>query len=107
MYFIPGTPVYETNKDKLLHKNWAKYNGNVVHFPKRISPFELQLENIHASEKIYSVKRLVEALILDDWTHKLLFVGEFFWQKSVRDGLKRDLPYLKEVSNKHSKDYTV
>jgi radical SAM superfamily enzyme YgiQ (UPF0313 family) len=99
MYFVPGTPVYEVNKENLLHTNWAKYNGNVVHYPKKISPYDLQLENIQASAKIYSVKRLISAVLLEDWIHKVLFIGEFFWQKSIRDELKRELPYLKEVSD--------
>lgn len=100
MYFVPGTPVYEANKGNLLHKNWAKYNGNVVHYPKNISPYDLQLENIHANAKIYSLQRLIAALLFEKWTYKILFIGEFFWQKSVRDELKRELPYLKEVSNR-------
>lgn len=98
MYFVPGTPVYDANKNNLLHKNWAKYNGNVVHYPKNISPYDLQLENIHANAKIYSVKRLIEAILHEDWTHKILFIGEFFWQKSVRDELIRELPYLRIMS---------
>ena len=66
MYFVPGTPVYETHQDKLLHKNWALYNGNVVHLPKNMTPYELQLEHIRASRKIYSVRRLIHALIFED-----------------------------------------
>lgn len=100
MYFVPGTPVYDANKDKLLHENWAKYNGNVVHYPKNISPYDLQLENIHASAKIYSFKRLVKAILFEDLMHKVLFVGEFFWQRSVRNEFKHELPYLKAVSEK-------
>lgn len=98
MYFVPGTPVYEENKENILHKNWAKYNGNVVHRPKNISPYNLQLENIQASAKIYSLKRLISAVLFEDFVHKILFIGEFFWQKSVRDELKRELPYLKKLS---------
>ena len=99
MYFVPGTPVYDANKDNLLHTNWAKYNGHVVHMPKNISPYELQLENIYASKKIYSVKRLVKALIAEDFIHKVTFLGEFFWQKSIREDLKAELPYLKQKMN--------
>lgn len=46
MYFVPGTPAYEANKDRLLHRNWAKYNGNTVHYPKNMTPYELQLEQM-------------------------------------------------------------
>lgn len=95
MYFVPGTPVYERSKDKLLHKDWSKYNGHVVHYPKEISPYALQLEHIHASMKIYSFKRLLRSLLFDDKIHKLLFLGEFFWHRSICSDLKKELPYLK------------
>ena len=94
MYFVPGTPVYEANKDRLLHQDWSKYNGNVVHIPKSISPYDLQMEIIHASAKIYSLKNLFHVLLCRKWREKLIFIGEFFWQKSVRDDLKKELPQL-------------
>lgn len=95
MYFVPGTPVYEANRNNLLHRNWAKYKGHVVHMPKNISPYDLQLENIRASERIYSVKRLLRALLVEDMVHKVTFLGEFFWQRSIRKDLEAELPYLK------------
>ncbi len=98
MYFVPGTPVYETHKDKLIHRNWSKYNGNVVHYPEKISPYDLQLEIIHASRKIYSRRRLLQAIFHKRGLERLLFVGEYFWQKSVRADLTSELPYLKRVT---------
>ena len=98
MYFVPGTPVYETHKDKLIHRNWSKYNGNVVHYPEKISPYDLQLEIIHASRKIYSRRRLLQAIFHKRGLERLLFVGEYFWQKSVRADLASELPYLKRVT---------
>lgn len=97
MYFVPGTPVYETHKGRLLHKNWALYNGNVVHYPKNMTPSELQMEHIRASRKIYSVKRLIRALVCEDYVHKFLFLGEFLWHMSVRSDLKKQLPYLRKA----------
>lgn len=94
MFFVPGTPAYETHKDRLIHTDWEKYNGNVVHFPKNIKPHELQREIITASRKIYSTKRLLQALISYKWINKVLFFGEFLWHKSVRAELKKELPYL-------------
>lgn len=96
MYFVPGIPAYEANKDRLLHRNWAKYNGNTVHYPKNMTPYELQLEQIEASKRIYSVKRLIKAVIFEDWVHKVLFIGEFFWHMSTRSDLKKELKYLKQ-----------
>ena len=98
MYFVPGTPVYEANRDRLLHQDWSKYNGNAVHFPRRMTPYQLQLEHIRASRKIYSWRRLFSALVREDPIHKVLFLGEFFWHMSVRSDLKRELPYLKRIS---------
>lgn len=98
MYFVPGTPVYETHKDKLIHRNWSKYNGNVVHYPEKISPYDLQLEIIHASRKIYSRRRLLQAIFHKRGLERLLFVGEYFWQKSVGADLASELPYLKRVT---------
>lgn len=107
MYFVPGTPAYEANKDRLLHKNWAKYNGNTVHYPKNMTPYELQLEQIEASKRIYSVKRLIKAVIFEDWVHKVLFIGEFFWHMSTRSDLKKELKYLKQFELRSRKPYEV
>jgi radical SAM superfamily enzyme YgiQ (UPF0313 family) len=98
MYFVPGTPVYVRNEGRLLHRHWSKYNGNAVHYPKQMTPYELQLEHIDASRRIYSVKRLFQTLLFEDWVHKVLFVGEFFWHWSIRADLKKELPYLKQAS---------
>lgn len=85
-------------RDRLLHQDWSKYNGNAVHFPRRMTPYQLQLEHIRASRKIYSWRRLFSALVREDPIHKLLFLGEFFWHMSVRSDLKKELPYLKRIS---------
>jgi radical SAM superfamily enzyme YgiQ (UPF0313 family) len=95
MYFIPGTPVYEENKDRLIHEDWSKYNGNVVHFPANISPADLQNEIIIASSKIYSFSRLLNAIFRKRGMDRKLFIGEYFWQKSVRSDLKSEMRNLK------------
>ena len=94
MYFVPGTPAYETHKDKLIDNNWSRCVGKVVHYPEKISPYDLQREVITASKKIYSTKRLLSAMIHKRGTERILFVGEYFWQKSVRADLKKELPFL-------------
>jgi hypothetical protein len=97
MYFVPGTPSYESHKDSLIHQDWSKYDGHVVHYPKNISPYDLQLEVIDASRKIYSRNRLARALFIKKGFNKVMFIGEYFWQKSVRADLKKELPYLKSL----------
>lgn len=78
MYFVPGTPLYDQYKGTLIHEDWSKYKGNVVHIPKNISASDLQKEIILASKKIYSFKRLASALVHKRGFNKLLFIGEFF-----------------------------
>ena len=99
MYFIPGTPVYETHKDCLIDsKDWSRCIGKAVHYPKNMTPAELQREIITASAEIYSVKRLLGAVLHKRGLERLLFMGEFFWQKNVRRELKKELPYLEGLS---------
>jgi radical SAM superfamily enzyme YgiQ (UPF0313 family) len=97
LFFTPGTPFYEANKHILIHQNWEKYNGNVVHYPKNIKPDELQLEIIAASRKIYSFKRLFHALFYYKWINKILFIGEYFWQINFRNELRKELAYLRRL----------
>jgi radical SAM superfamily enzyme YgiQ (UPF0313 family) len=97
MFFTPGTPVYESSKDSLIHENWEKYDGNVVHYPKNIKPHELQREIISASAKIYSLGNLLRAILTYRWINKVLFIGEYFWQMSLRKDLRREIPYLKSL----------
>ena len=96
MYFIPGTPVYETHKDNLIESdNWSRCIGKVVHFPKNISAVDLQKEIIIASRKIYSVKRLVNSVFFKQGMERILFIGEYYWQKDLRKSLRKDLKYIK------------
>lgn len=107
MYFVPGTPSYESHKDKLIHQDWSKYNGNVVHYPENISPYDLQLEIIHASRKIYSRRRLLRTVFCEKAYNTVMFIGEYFWQKSVRAELKKDLPYLKSIGTTKAAEVSI
>ena len=98
MYFTPSTPAYEANKDRLLHEDWSKHAGYVVHYPSNISPYDLQLEVIRALSTLYSFRRLIRALLFKGWHTKMMFFGEFFWHRSIVSDLKKELPFLKEVS---------
>jgi hypothetical protein len=72
----------------------------VVHYPKKIKPYELQEEIIIASEKIYSFKRLIYSFFHFKWINKILFIGEYFWQKSMRNDLRKEIEYLRESYNR-------
>ncbi|MCL2438478.1 MAG: hypothetical protein FWE26_05525 [Coriobacteriia bacterium] len=103
MYFTPSTPAYDENKHRLIHEDWKKFDGNVVHYPAKISPYELQKELILALGKIYSLRRLLRALIVERWLYKLIFAGEYFWQHNMRANYKRNLPHLKQVSEQQNR----
>jgi hypothetical protein len=56
---IPGSPDWDTlyaKGDKyVINRNWSFYDGHhVVHQPRRMSPYELQMGAIKAMEKFYS-----------------------------------------------------
>ena len=99
MYFVPGTPVYEANKDRLLRGgDWSRCTGKAVHFPQKMTPAQLQREVIEASAGVYSFRRLLHALRTRPWTYKLLFLGECLWQASVRADLRAELPELTSLT---------
>ncbi len=102
MYFVPGTPVYDAYKDRLIHEDWSKCTGNVVHYPALLSPAELQREIIEASALVYSPKRLFRAIFREKGIRKLLFIGEYLWQRSVRADLRRELPALERAGRERA-----
>jgi len=56
---IPGSPDWDTLYDKgnkyVINRNWSFYDGHhVVHQPRKMSPYELQMGAIKAMEKFYS-----------------------------------------------------
>ncbi|MDL2236906.1 B12-binding domain-containing radical SAM protein [Christensenellaceae bacterium OttesenSCG-928-K19] len=107
LFFTPGTPFFEKNKHLLLHQDWDRYNGNVVHYPQNIKPYELQQEIIIASKKIYSPGRVLYALFRFKWMHMVSFIGECFWQYHVRKDLRKELENLKKLDAKYSSAHSV
>ncbi len=115
MYFIPGTVSYDQHKDEIIDQaRWDRCVGSVVHRPARMTAAQLQQEIIHASKRIYSLPRLVKALVHKRGIERLLFVGEFFWQASIRSDLRKEFPYLEQADERsfagvpsasHSKPY--
>jgi radical SAM superfamily enzyme YgiQ (UPF0313 family) len=99
MYFVPGTPVYTENESKLLHKDWSKYNGNIVHKTKHISPAEMQQEIMNASRMIYSFKNLLRVIFSKKTIEeKVLFIGESLWHADTRKKLKRETKNIRKLS---------
>jgi radical SAM superfamily enzyme YgiQ (UPF0313 family) len=82
---IPGSPDWDTlyaKGDKyVINKNWTFYDGHhVVHQPRRMSPYELQMGAIRAMQKFYSwggifqklAKRDVHYAVIRLWGKRML-----------------------------------
>ena len=89
---IPGSPDWDTIYAKwakyVIHNNWSLYDGHhVVHQPRRISPYELQMGAIKAMQKFYSWSGIAQRLLKRD----LYYVIIRYWgKKMIRDWWKDD-----------------
>ncbi|MGH7263136.1 MAG: B12-binding domain-containing radical SAM protein, partial [Candidatus Rokuibacteriota bacterium] len=89
---IPGSPDWDTIYAKgakyVIHNNWSLYDGHhVVHQPRRISPYELQMGAIKAMQKFYSWGGIAQRL----WKRDLYYVIIRYWgKKMIRDWWKDD-----------------
>lgn len=68
---IPGSPDWDTlyaKGDKyVINRNWSLYDGHhVVHQPRRMSPYELQMAAINAMSKFYSWRGIMKKVLKRD-----------------------------------------
>jgi len=89
---IPGSPDYDTlyaNGEKyIISKNWQFYDGHhVVHQPRKLSPYELQMGAIKAMEKFYSWRGIAGKL----WKRDVYYATIRYWgKKMLREWWKDD-----------------
>jgi radical SAM superfamily enzyme YgiQ (UPF0313 family) len=81
---IPGSPDWDTlyaRGDKyVIEKNWSFYDGHhVVHQPRRMTPFELQMGAIKGMERFYSWGGIFQKLMKRD----IYYAGLRFWGKKM------------------------
>jgi radical SAM superfamily enzyme YgiQ (UPF0313 family) len=81
---IPGSPDWDTLYDKgnkyVISHNWSLYDGHhVVHQPRKMSPYELQMGAIKAMEKFYSWGGIMQKLAKRD----LYYVAIRYWGKKM------------------------
>ncbi len=65
---IPGSPdwttIYSQGKKDIICDNWELYDGHhCVHQPRKISPYELQMAAMKATEQFYSWGAILEPLV--------------------------------------------
>ncbi|MBI4270186.1 MAG: B12-binding domain-containing radical SAM protein [Candidatus Rokubacteria bacterium] len=81
---IPGSPdygsLYANGEKYVISKNWQFYDGHhVVHQPRRLSPYELQMGAIAAMEKFYSWRGIAKKL----WRRDLYYATIRYWGKKM------------------------
>jgi radical SAM superfamily enzyme YgiQ (UPF0313 family) len=81
---IPGSPDYESiyahGEKYIISRNWQFYDGHhVVHQPRRLSPYELQVGAIRAMEKFYSWRGIAQKLLKRD----IYYATIRYWGKKM------------------------
>lgn len=87
---IPGSPdwesIYAKGEKYVLDHNWSLYDGHhVVHQPRRMSPYELQVGAIGAMEKFYSWRGIAQKVWKRDYYSATI---RYFGKKLIRDWWK-------------------
>ena len=87
---IPGSPdwesVYDRGEKYVISRNWSFYDGHhVVHQPRKLSPYELQMGAIKAMEKFYSWRGIAQKLWKRDHAYAVI---RYFGKKMIRDWWK-------------------
>lgn len=93
----PGTPVYDEleRQDRLLHRNWLKYDGlNVVYRPALMKPEELHMETLKGLQKYYSWKYILKQLAVFDIYHAGIGL---YGKTAARMALKNAPKYLNDA----------
>ena len=87
---IPGSPDYDTlydhGKKYVISKNWTLYDGHhVVHQPRRISPYELQMAAIKAMQSFYGWGGITKRLLKRDVYYATI---RYWGKKMIREWWK-------------------
>jgi radical SAM superfamily enzyme YgiQ (UPF0313 family) len=87
---IPGSPdwdgIYAKGEKYVISRNWQFYDGHhVVHQPRRMSPYELQIGALGAMAKFYSWRGIAKKLWKGDKYYALI---RYFGKKMIRDWWK-------------------
>jgi radical SAM superfamily enzyme YgiQ (UPF0313 family) len=87
---IPGSPdwdtVYAKGEKYVINRNWSFYDGHhVVHQPRKLSPYELQVGAIKAMEKFYSWRGVAQKLWKRDYEYAAI---RYFGKKMLKDWWK-------------------
>lgn len=84
---FPGTKAFEENKHRLIHHNWADYDGmHVVVQPKTCSAHTMQSNIVREMERFYSLKRALTSYKKNrGWRVSYRLGGYILMKKWVRE----------------------
>ena len=87
---IPGSPdwdqLYARGDKYVISQNWQFYDGHhVVHQPRRMSPYELQVGAIDAMAKFYSWRGIARKFLKGDMYYAAI---RYFGKRLIRDWWK-------------------
>jgi radical SAM superfamily enzyme YgiQ (UPF0313 family) len=81
---IPGSPdwdgIYARGDRYVINRNWSFYDGHhVVHQPRKLSPYELQVGALKAMERFYSWRGIARKL----WKRDVYYAMIRYWGKKM------------------------
>jgi radical SAM superfamily enzyme YgiQ (UPF0313 family) len=96
---IPGSPDWDTLYDKgnryVFNTDWEVYDGHhVVHHPKRMSPYELQVAAIKATQKFYSWPQIIRSAFRKNHKDKYYAMIRYWGKRMVKDWWKQNGEYV-------------
>lgn len=97
---LPGTPqtAQLEAEGRILTKNWSLYDGfHVVHWPKRMTPYELQESVLEAHRRFYTVRRMFTVRPKAPMYHKHQVQG--YLLSHVWEYVRENREYLRELKD--------
>jgi radical SAM superfamily enzyme YgiQ (UPF0313 family) len=96
---IPGSPDWDTLYDKgnkyVFNTDWEVYDGHhVVHHPRRMSPYELQVAAIKATQNFYSWPQIIRSAFRKDQKDKYYAMIRYWGKRMVKDWWKQNGEYV-------------
>jgi hypothetical protein len=99
---IPGSPDWDTLYDKgnryVFNTDWQLYDGHhVVHQPRRMSPYELQVAAIKATQKFYSWPQIIRSMFRKNQKDKYYAAIRYWGKRTIKDWWKQNGEYVESL----------
>jgi radical SAM superfamily enzyme YgiQ (UPF0313 family) len=96
---IPGSPDWDSLYDKgnryVFNTDWQLYDGHhVVHHPRRMSPYELQVAAIKATQKFYSWPQIIRSAFRRDEKDKYYAMIRYWGKRMIKEWWKQNGEYV-------------